>query len=229
MCACEGGCRDQLGKLTFPKGNSSYTSNIAQGRALCTHCNHWVHWKFCHLKNNIPALPDSLGMFCNCCGYRVRQQPKSKRSKELLKGVKPDSKKNQTNLRKQMASATTIEESREIMQKIRDEIQSGKKVQKNESKNKSKIVWNEQKQDWDIVEATDHQKYEKKISENSGNNELEDDDVIDTGKTLDELRELFEEKFSDNPQLLKQFQRLEKYLTLLPNNKKYENVSYFIH
>ena len=229
MCACKGDCRDELGNLTFPKGNSTYASNIAQGRALCTHCNHWVDWKFCHLKNNIPALPDSLGMFCNCCSYRVRQQPKSKRSKELLKGVKLDSKKNQTNLREQMASATTIEESREIIQKIRDEIQSRKKVQKNESKNKSKIVWNEQKQDWDVIEATDRQEYEKKIAEDSIKHKLEDDDVIDTGKTLDELRELFEEKFSDNPQLLKQFQRLEKYLTLLPNNKKYENVSYFIH
>ena len=52
---------------------------------------------------------------------------------------------------------------------------------------------------------------------------------MDTGKTLDELRELFEEKFSNDPQLLKQFERLEKYLTLLPNNKKYEDVSYFIH
>jgi len=202
MCACKGDCRDELGNLTFPKGNSTYASNIAQGRALCTHCNHWVDWKFCHLKNNIPALPDSLGMFCNCCSYRVRQQPKSKRSKELLKGVKLDSKKNQTNLREQMASATTIEESREIIQKIRDEIQSRKKVQKNESKNKLKIVWNKEKMSWD------------------------DEDVgikiIDSEKSLDEIREYFEEKFSDNNAMLKQFRLLEKYLVLLPNKKKYD-------
>lgn len=195
MGACKGDCRDQLGELTFLR------KTFAQGFVRCTHCNYWMDWKFCHLKNNTPALLDSLGMFCNCCNYRVRQQPRSKKSKDILKDFKLDSKKSQTNLRNQMASDTTIEESREIIQKIKDEIQSRKKVQK----------------------------YEKKISENSRNDEVEDDDVIDTGKTLDELRELFEEKFSDNPQLLKQFQRLEKYLIFLPNEKKYQNVNYFLY
>ena len=213
---------------------STYASNIAQGRALCTHCNHWVDWKFCHLKNNVPALPDSLGMFCNCCNYRVRQQPRSKRSKDILKNAKLDSKKSQTNLRNQMASATTIEESREIIQKIKDEIESRKKVQKNKPIKKPKIVWNEQKQDWDVIKITDEEYSNQNFYTSNPNlskskSKINDQNVMETGKTLDELRELFEEKFSNDPQLLKQFERLEKYLTLLPNNKKYEDVSYFIH
>ena len=228
MGACKGDCRDNLGKLTVLR------KTIAQGFVRCTNCNYWMDWKFCHLKNNTPALPDSLGMFCNCCNYRVRQQPRSKRSKDILKNAKLDSKKSQTNLRNQMASATTIEESREIIQKIKDEIESRKKVQKNKPIKKPKIVWNEQKQDWDVIKITDEEYSNQNFytsnpnlsKSKSGNNEQS---VIDTGRTLDELRELFEENFSNDPQLLKQFERLEKYLTLLPNNKKYEDVNYFIH
>jgi len=205
MCACKGDCKDQLGKLTFLR------KTIAEGFSRCTNCNLWMDWRFCHLKNNASAKSDSLGMYCNCCKYRVRQQPRSKRSKEILKKETTVSKKFDSNtggsLIDQLASATTIEESREIMRKIRDENQSRKKVQKNESKNKSKIVWNEEKLSWD------------------------DEDVgikmIDSEKSLDEIREYFEEKFSDNNAMLKQFRLLEKYLVLLPNKKKYD-VHYFL-
>ena len=205
MCACKGDCKDQLGKLTFLR------KTIAEGFSRCTNCNLWMDWRFCHLKNNASAKSDSLGMYCNCCKYRVRQQPRSKRSKEILKKETTVSKKFDSNtggsLIDQLASATTIEESREIMRKIRDENQSRKKVQKNESKNKSKIVWNKEKLSWD------------------------DEDVgikmIDSEKSLDEIREYFEEKFSDNKAMLKQFRLLEKYLVLLPNKKKYD-VHYFL-
>ena len=205
MCACKGDCKDQLGKLTFLR------KTIVGGFSRCTNCNLWMDWRFCHLKNNVSAKSDSLGMYCNCCKYRVRQQPRSKRSKEILKKETTVSKKFDSNtggsLIDQLASATTIEESREIMRKIRDENQSRKKVQKNESKNKSKIVWNKEKLSWD------------------------DEDVgikmIDGEKSLDEIREYFEEKFSDNNAMLKQFRLLEKYLVLLPNKKKYD-VHYFL-
>ena len=30
MCGCKGDCRDNLGKLTFPKGNSTYASNMCE-------------------------------------------------------------------------------------------------------------------------------------------------------------------------------------------------------
>ena len=215
MGVCKGDCKDQLGKLTFLR------KTIAEGFSRCTNCNLWMDWRFCHLKNNASAKSDSLGMYCNCCKYRVRQQPRSKRSKEILKKETTVSKKFDFNtggsLRDQLASATTRE-----------------KIQKNESKNKSKIVWNEQKQDWDVIKITDEEYSNQNFYTSNPNlskskSEINDQNVIDTGKNLDELRELFEEKFSNDPQLLKQFERLEKYLTLLPNNKKYEDVNYFIH
>ena len=80
MGACKGDCRDNLGTRTFLR------KTIAEGFVRCTNCNYWMDWKFCHLKNNTPALPDSLGMFCNCCNYRVRQQPRSKRIKDIPSG-----------------------------------------------------------------------------------------------------------------------------------------------
>ncbi len=54
------------------------------GQAHCQICNTWIDHHGCHMKNGNPAQKDSLGWFCNCCNYRVRQKPRNKLYKEKL-------------------------------------------------------------------------------------------------------------------------------------------------
>ena len=193
MCGCKGECREQLGNLTYLR------KTIASGFARCTVCNFWMDWRFCHLKGGIPANSESLGLFCNCCNYRVRQNARSKRSKDILKNLKKYTKdhidKNpKGNLRRELELASPGKENYKILQKIK-------------SKNQS------------------NQKKRNKIFEEKQSKEIQ---LIDSGKSIDKLREYFENRFSDQDSILKQFKMLENYLTMLPNNKKYNNLSYFL-
>jgi len=193
MCGCQGECREQLGNLTYLR------KTIASGFARCTVCNFWMDWRFCHLKGDIPANRESLGLFCNCCNYRVRQNARSKKSKDILKKLKKPQKGHRKeapkeDLRKELELASPGKESFEIIQKIKSKNQLNTKK------------WN------DLFEE----------------NQSKEIQLIDTGKSIDELRKYFEDKFSDDDSVLKRFKILENHLTLLHNNKKYDNVNYFL-
>ena len=76
---CKGICKDFKAKLSV--SGSRYGS----GQGHCQICDTWINHLGCHLKNGAPAKEDSVGWYCNCCNYRVRQKPRSKKSKEILK------------------------------------------------------------------------------------------------------------------------------------------------
>ena len=76
---CKGICKKF--KTDLPISGSRYGS----GQSYCNLCETWTNHLGCHLKNGNPAQENTVGWYCNCCNYRVRQKPRSKKSKEILK------------------------------------------------------------------------------------------------------------------------------------------------
>lgn len=60
-------------------------SRYGSGQGHCQVCDIWIDHKGCHMKDGTPAKKDQMGWICNCCNFRVRQKPRGKRSKEILK------------------------------------------------------------------------------------------------------------------------------------------------
>ncbi len=79
---CDGICKKFLVKK--PVGEGRYGS----GQGHCQICNTWIDHKGAHMKDGSTATKDSLGWFCNCCNYRVRQNPRNKVYKEKLRESK---------------------------------------------------------------------------------------------------------------------------------------------
>ena len=76
---CDGTCKKfQVKKLT---GKSRYGS----GQGHCQICDTWIDHNVCHMKDGANAQEGSVGWFCNCCNYRVRQKPRNKKYKEKLR------------------------------------------------------------------------------------------------------------------------------------------------
>lgn len=76
---CNGICKKV--QVKKPSGEGRYSS----GQAHCQICNTWIDHKGAHMKDGSTATKDSLGWFCNCCNYRVRQKPRNKVYKEKLR------------------------------------------------------------------------------------------------------------------------------------------------
>ena len=77
---CKGICTEFKAKK--PKIGGRYDA----GQGLCQICNIWIDHNGCHMKDGSAATEDSVGWFCNCCNYRVRQNPRNKVYKEKLRG-----------------------------------------------------------------------------------------------------------------------------------------------
>ena len=75
---CKGICKKFKAKR--PSNGKRYDS----GQARCQICEEWIDYHGAHLKGNIPAIENSIGWFCNCCNYRMRQKPRNKIYKEKL-------------------------------------------------------------------------------------------------------------------------------------------------
>ena len=75
---CKGICKKFKAKR--PSNGKRYDS----GQARCQICEKWIDYHGAHLKGNIPAIENSIGWFCNCCNYRMRQKPRNKIYKEKL-------------------------------------------------------------------------------------------------------------------------------------------------
>ncbi len=76
---CNGICKRYGVKK--PTGKGRYSS----GQGRCQICDIWISHKGAHLKDGTPADSDSLGWFCNCCNYRIRQKPRNLKYKEKLR------------------------------------------------------------------------------------------------------------------------------------------------
>lgn len=76
---CTGVCKKY--RVSKPTGTSRYGS----GQGHCQLCDSWIDHRGCHMKDGTPALEGTLGWFCNCCNYRVRQKPRNKQYKEKLR------------------------------------------------------------------------------------------------------------------------------------------------
>ena len=76
-------CNKLCGKFRVkkPTGMGRY----AAGQVHCQTCDIWMDYKGCNLKDGSPAKKDSVGMFCNCCNYRVRANPRNRIYKEKLR------------------------------------------------------------------------------------------------------------------------------------------------
>ena len=77
-------CNKLCGKFRVkkPTGMGRYEA----GHVHCQTCDIWMDYRGCHLKDSSPAKKDSVGMFCNCCNYRVRANPRNRIYKEKLRG-----------------------------------------------------------------------------------------------------------------------------------------------
>ena len=76
--ACRGICKNY--RVKKPHGATRYGS----GQGRCQICDTWIDHRGCHLKDGSPALESTIGWFCNCCNYRVRQKPRNKIYKQKL-------------------------------------------------------------------------------------------------------------------------------------------------
>ena len=79
---CNGICKKF--QVKKPVGEGRYGS----GQGHCQICNTWIDHIGCHMKDGSPATKESVGWFCNCCNYRVRQNPRNKLYKEKLRESK---------------------------------------------------------------------------------------------------------------------------------------------
>jgi hypothetical protein len=79
---CNGICKKF--QVKKPVGEGRYGS----GQGHCQTCDTWIDHIGCHMKDGSPATKESVGWFCNCCNFRVRQNPRNKLYKEKLRESK---------------------------------------------------------------------------------------------------------------------------------------------
>ncbi len=76
---CKGICKKF--RVKKPADAGRYES----GQALCQICEMWMDHRGMHTNDGNPATEKSIGWFCNCCNFRVRKRPRSKKGKEALR------------------------------------------------------------------------------------------------------------------------------------------------
>jgi len=76
---CRGACK------RFRVLKQSGVGRYASGQGRCQICDVWIDHNECHLKDGSPATKHSVGWFCNCCNFRVRQKPRKAEYKEKLR------------------------------------------------------------------------------------------------------------------------------------------------
>ncbi len=68
-------------KVKKPSGKGRYDS----GQGRCQTCDVWMDHNGARLKDGSPATEDSLGWWCICCNFRIRQKPRNRLYKEKFK------------------------------------------------------------------------------------------------------------------------------------------------
>lgn len=86
---CKGICK------TFHVKKPVSGSRYGSGQGHCQICNTWIDHNGCHMNDGTPAPEESVGWFCNCCNYRVRQKPRNKKYKEKLRNDGKDTNTNE--------------------------------------------------------------------------------------------------------------------------------------
>ncbi len=76
---CMGNCKEF--QVKRPVSGKRYGS----GQGHCQICDTWIDHNGCHMNDGTEAQEGSVGWFCNCCNYRVRQKPRNKIYKEKLR------------------------------------------------------------------------------------------------------------------------------------------------
>ncbi len=86
---CKGICK------TFHVKKPVSGSRYGSGQGHCQICNTWIDHNGCHMNDGTAAPEESVGWFCNCCNYRVRQKPRNKKYKEKLRNDGKDTNTNE--------------------------------------------------------------------------------------------------------------------------------------
>ena len=79
---CKSICKRYIAKK--PASGGRY--GTGQGR--CQTCDVWIDYHGAHMKDGSPAKVNTVGWFCNCCNFRIRQNPRNKIYKENLRTIK---------------------------------------------------------------------------------------------------------------------------------------------
>ena len=201
---CRGECVNVLGKLTF------VSKHFFDGFSRCRTCEYWLDWRFCHLTSGEKANSESKGMFCNCCNCRVRQKPRSREAKETL----------QRHHEQPLASKKDNKTFSEIKNSIRDSLA--------QLQNEHRLLGSTSKISTFTRSELDFLKNIAKKKFIGTDQPTKNVESTPSEKSLDEIREYFRKKFQQNDSLLEEFEILENYLILLPNNKKYSDINYFL-
>ena len=200
---CKGECREVLGKLTFLR------KTFVDGFSRCGVCQYWLDWRFCHLTSGEKANSESIGMYCNCCNYQVRQKPRSREAKETLRSHREQP----------LSSKKDNETFSRIKNGIRDSLA--------QLQNEHRLLGSTSKISTFTRSELDFLKNIAKKKFIGTDQPTKNVESTPSEKSLDEIREYFRKKFQEEPSLLEEFEILENYLTLLPNNKKYSDINYF--
>ena len=200
---CRGECREVLGKLTYLR------KSFSDGFSRCRVCEYYLDWRFCHLTGGEKATSESIGMYCNCCNYQVRQKPRSREAKETL----------QRSREQPLASKKDNKTFSEIKNSIRDSLA--------QLQNEHRLLGSTSKISTFTRSELDFLKNIAKKKFIGTDQPAKHVESTPSEKSLDEIREYFRKKFQEEPSLLEEFEILENYLILLPNNKKYSDINYF--
>ena len=76
---CKGICKKF--KVKKPTSGGRYDS----GQCRCQTCDIWLDHNGARLGDGSPATKDSLGWWCVCCNFRIRQKPRNRLYKEKFK------------------------------------------------------------------------------------------------------------------------------------------------
>ena len=200
---CHGECANVLGKLTF------VSKHFSDGFSRCRVCEYWLDWRFCHLTSGEKANSESIGMYCNCCNYQVRQRPHSKEAKETLRRSREQP----------LASKKDNKTFSEIKNSIRDSLA--------QRQDEHRLLGSTSKISTFTRSELDFLKNIAKKKFTDTDQPTKHIESTPSEKSLDEIREYFRKKFQDEPSLLEEFEILENYLILLPNDEKYSDINYF--
>lgn len=106
---CKGICKQFKAKR--PLDGKRYEA----GQMRCQICEIFIGFKGAHTKNGLPATKDSDGVYCNCCNYKVRKNPRNKIYKEKLR----ESKEGKQNERKDVIELDIDKINRLISESLR--------------------------------------------------------------------------------------------------------------
>ncbi len=79
---CHGECKKYRVNKPTKKGR------YASGQTRCQICDIWIDYRGAHVADGSPATKNSTGWYCNCCNYRLRQNPRNIEYKARLRKLK---------------------------------------------------------------------------------------------------------------------------------------------